>query len=94
MIADIQLVQRHREAAVPVRGPVVALSADHQFGPHSDARENLAAGLNNWAVEHCRRERYDLAAPLIAQGLEIEPTFAPLVANERLVRDRFAKRGE
>ena len=59
-----------------------------------DARENLAAGLNNWAVEHCRRERYDLAAPLIAQGLAIEPAFAPLVANERLVRGRFPKQAE
>jgi hypothetical protein len=57
----------------------------------ADASENLAAGLNNWAVEHCRRERYDLAAPLIAQGLSIEPTFAPLVTNERLVRGRLQK---
>jgi hypothetical protein len=55
----------------------------------SDARENLAAGLNNWAVEHCRRDRYDLAAPLIAQGLSIEPAFAPLVTNERLVREKL-----
>ena len=59
-----------------------------------DARENLAAGFNNWAVEHCRRQRYDLAAPLIAQGLAIEPAFAPLVANERLVRGRISKKEE
>ncbi len=55
-----------------------------------DARENLAAGFNNWAVEQCRRERYDLAAPLIAQGLAIEPAFAPLVANRRLVREKLS----
>jgi tetratricopeptide (TPR) repeat protein len=54
-----------------------------------DARENLLAGLNNWAVEHCRQRRYDLAAPLIERGLSMEPAFAPLVANERLVRDRL-----
>lgn len=57
----------------------------------SDARENLLAGFNNWAVEHCRRQRFDLAAPLIEQGLLIEPAFAPLVANERLVRDKLPK---
>jgi tetratricopeptide (TPR) repeat protein len=55
----------------------------------ADARENLLAGLNNWAVEHCRQERYDLAAPLIEQGLSMEPAFAPLVANERLVREKL-----
>jgi tetratricopeptide (TPR) repeat protein len=55
----------------------------------ADARENLLAGLNNWAVEHCRQRRYDLAAPLIERGLSMEPAFAPLVANERLVRDRL-----
>jgi len=42
-------------------------------------------------VEHCRRQRFDLAAPLIAQGLLIEPAFAPLVANERLMRKNLPK---
>jgi len=55
----------------------------------ADARENLLAGFNNWAVEHCRQQRYDLAAPLIEQGLSLEPAFAPLVANERLVREKL-----
>lgn len=55
----------------------------------ADARENLLAGFNNWAVEHCRQERYDLAAPLIEKGLSLQPAFAPLVANERLVREKL-----
>jgi len=55
----------------------------------ADARENLLAGLNNWAVEHCRQQRYDLAAPLIGQGLSMAPAFAPLVANDRLVREKL-----
>jgi len=66
------------------------LQVSLQFDPaDADARENLLAGLNNWAVEHCRQKRYDLAAPLIEHGLSTEPAFAPLVANERLVREKL-----
>jgi hypothetical protein len=56
-----------------------------------DARTNLAAGLNNWAVEHCREKRFQDAAALIEQGLLLEPHFAPLVANEQLVRGKLGK---
>jgi len=56
-----------------------------------DARANLVAGLNNWAVEHCRAARYDAAAALIGQGLSLDPDFAPLVANELLVRAKLGK---
>jgi hypothetical protein len=56
----------------------------------SDARANLVAGLNNWAVDHCRANRYHAAAPLIEQGLLLDPFFAPLVANDRLVRARLS----
>jgi len=50
-----------------------------------DARENLLAGLNNWAAEHLRARRYSEAAKLIRQGLAIEPAYGPLVANQRLL---------
>lgn len=56
-----------------------------------DARANLVAGFNNWAVEHCRNNRYQAAATVISLGRAIDPLFGPLVANERLVR---AKLGE
>lgn len=56
-----------------------------------DARMNLAAGLNNWAVEFCRDKRFGEAAALIDQGLAIDPEFAPLVANEQLVRGKLGK---
>lgn len=56
-----------------------------------DARTNLAAGLNNWAVEHCREKRFSDAAALIEQGLSLDPHFAPLVANEQLVRGKLGK---
>jgi tetratricopeptide (TPR) repeat protein len=51
-----------------------------------DARANLLAGLNNWAVEQLRAQRYGQAAALIEQGLLLDPSFAPLVANQQLVR--------
>jgi hypothetical protein len=51
-----------------------------------DARENLLAGINNWAAEHLRARRYQEAALLIRQGLAIEPAYGRLVANQRLLR--------
>ena len=51
----------------------------------ADARENLLAGINNWAAEHLRAKRYREAARLIRQGLAIEPAYGPLVANQRLL---------
>jgi tetratricopeptide (TPR) repeat protein len=58
-----------------------------RLDPHDgDARENLLAGLNNWAAEHLRARRYGEAARLIRQGLSIEPAYEPLVANQRLLR--------
>jgi tetratricopeptide (TPR) repeat protein len=50
-----------------------------------DARANVVAGLNNWAVDLLRSGRYDDAASRIEQGLEIDPSFAPLVANRRFL---------
>jgi tetratricopeptide (TPR) repeat protein len=58
----------------------------------SDARANLVAGLNNWAVEYLRTGRYEDAAGLIEQGLFFDPGFAPLIANEQLVRVKRAGR--
>jgi tetratricopeptide (TPR) repeat protein len=55
-----------------------------------DTRANLAAGLNNWAVEQCRQQRYGDAAKLIDQGLAIDPSSAPLIANRQLVRSRLS----
>jgi tetratricopeptide (TPR) repeat protein len=56
-----------------------------------DARANLVAGLNNWAVEQCQDGRYREAALLIEQGLALDPGFAPLIANEQLMRAKLAK---
>ncbi len=56
-----------------------------------DARANLVAGLNNWAVQRCRDDQYADAASLIEQGLALDPSFAPLISNEQLVRAKLAK---
>ncbi len=58
----------------------------------SDSRANLVAGLNNWAVDYLRTGRYDDAAGLIEQGLFFDPAFAPLIANQQLVRIKRAAR--
>ncbi len=53
-----------------------------------DARENLLAGINNWAAQHLRARRYRDASRLIQQGLALEPNYGPLVANRRLLAAR------
>jgi tetratricopeptide (TPR) repeat protein len=56
----------------------------------ADARTNLLAGLNNWALALLEQGDASAAAALIARGLTIDPHFAPLVANERYLRGRIA----
>jgi len=77
--------QQHAQGVTLLRTSLALDPAD------SDARSNLAAGLNNWAVEHCRAKRFEDAASLIEQGLSLDPHFAPLVANEQLVRGKLGK---
>ncbi len=77
----VQLLERQQFAA-----GVGFLEMSLGFDPtDKDARENLVAGLNNWAVKEYRLRRYDRAAELIERGLQVAPDFAPLIANERLV---------
>ena len=72
----------HEEYAAGLELVRTALRLDPQ---DHDARENLLAGLNNWAAQHLRARRYGEAAGLIRQGLAIEPAYGPLVANQRLL---------
>jgi tetratricopeptide (TPR) repeat protein len=55
----------------------------------ADARQNYLAGLNNWAVASWQRGNASLAAELIRHGLQLEPTYAPLQANQRLLERKF-----
>jgi tetratricopeptide (TPR) repeat protein len=66
----------------------ISLALDPADG---DARANVAAGLNNWAVECFKANRFGESAALIERGLALDPSFAPLVANKQLVRERLAQ---
>jgi hypothetical protein len=56
-----------------------------------DARMNFVAGINNWAAAHCAAGPYQRAVSLIDVGLRIDPHFAPLLANQQLVRDKLKR---
>lgn len=79
----IELLERHEFAA-----GIDALRLACQLDPlDADARTNLLAGLNNWAIELAEQDQPAAAAALIARGLAIDPAFAPLVANDRYVAE-------
>jgi tetratricopeptide (TPR) repeat protein len=70
-------------------GGVAALQMACQLDPlDADARANLLAGLNNWAIALTELEQHAAARSLIARGLAIDPAFAPLVTNERYLHRR------
>lgn len=53
-------------------------------------RDNLAAGLNNWALAECDAGNFERAVELIEEGLRGDPEFAPLLANDVHVHQRWA----
>jgi tetratricopeptide (TPR) repeat protein len=83
----VQLLQR-QQFAEGLELLQISVTLDPADG---DARANIVAGLNNWAVVQCQRQRYEQAAALIERGLTLDPTFAPLVANQQLVRAKLRK---
>ena len=80
-----QLRATNYEAGLSLLRTSLALDADD-----NDARANLVAGLNNWAVEQAKAGRLSEAVSLIEQGLALDPKFAPLIANEQFVREKLA----
>jgi tetratricopeptide (TPR) repeat protein len=68
-------------------GGVAALHSACRLDPlDTDARANLLAGLNNWALALSADEQHAAARSLIFRGLAIDPDYAPLVANEHYLR--------
>jgi tetratricopeptide (TPR) repeat protein len=81
----------------------VALLADRQFAravklleisrrldaEDGDARENLLAGLNNWALALIDQERFEEAAELVREGQAIGPGYGPLLANDLHLHHRW-----
>jgi len=66
---------------------IALLETSLQLDDHDeDARANIAAGFNNWAVDCLRAKRLAEAAQLIDRGRQFDPALAPLIANERLLQ--------
>ncbi|MCB9873929.1 MAG: tetratricopeptide repeat protein [Planctomycetaceae bacterium] len=53
-------------------------------------RENIAAGMNNWALAECDANNFAHAVELVQQGLSKYPEFAPLLANDVHIHQRWA----
>lgn len=67
------------------------LEISRQLDPRdSDARENLLAGLNNWALAETEMKRFETAARLLAQARTIDANYPPLAANDLHVHQRWA----
>ena len=76
---------RHAEGLACIRASLRLDPGDRE------ARGNLLAGLNNWAVTLCGQDRFAEAGLLIEQGLAIDAAYAPLVANARYVQARSGR---
>jgi tetratricopeptide (TPR) repeat protein len=76
---------RHAEGLACIRASLRLDPGDRE------ARGNLLAGLNNWAVALCEQERFNEARLLIEQGLATDPDYLPLVANARYLQARSAR---
>lgn len=74
---------RHKDFAEGISQLEIALELDAE---DADARANLLAGLNNWAVALAKQGDDAAAAKLIEHGLAIDPTFEPLRSNAAYLR--------
>ncbi|WP_425617319.1 hypothetical protein NA78x_000993 [Anatilimnocola sp. NA78] len=57
-----------------------------------DARENLLAGLNNWALALCAAGDFSTAAEKIAAGIKLDSRYQPLRTNELHVYQQWVMR--
>ena len=80
-----QLAQKKFAAAIPI------LQRSLQLDPEdADARENLLAGMNNWALFLADGERFAEAAERIRAGQLIDANYQPFVANQLHIYQRWA----
>ena len=56
----------------------------------SPTRENLAAGINNWALAECDAKNFERAVTLVQDGFNDYPDFAPFLANDVHIHQRWA----
>jgi len=75
-----------RDFAAAVNLLQVSIMLDEQ---DRDARENLLAGLNNWALSLCAAGEFSTAAEKIATGLKLDSKYQPLRTNELHVHQQW-----
>ncbi len=56
------------------------------------AAQNLLAALNNGALAAAQQHRYEQALAWLGEGLQVDPQFAPLVANYRHIAETGVRR--
>lgn len=55
------------------------------------ARENLLAGINNWALHLCDRQKYPDAVELLMLGTDMAPDYAPFLANDLHIHNQWVQ---
>jgi len=98
-ISDVQLlgkiyynrgVQRLEAQQFDVAEAVFRVSL--QLDPQdTTARENLLAGLNNWALKQCDRGDYEGAVKLLSRGAQVDANYGPFRTNDLHVHQRWAQ---
>ena len=53
-------------------------------------RENMAAGINNWALAECDAKNFACAVELVLEGCSKYPEFVPLLENDVHIHQRWA----
>ena len=53
-------------------------------------RENLAAAMNNWALEECDAKNFEHAVQLVQEGASSYPEFLPFLTNDVHIHQRWA----
>ncbi|HUG69499.1 MAG TPA: hypothetical protein VMM76_17240 [Pirellulaceae bacterium] len=70
----------------------IALLRTSQLLDPSDVptRENMAAGINNWALAECDANHFACAVKLVLEGCSTYPEFVPLRENDVHIHQRWA----
>jgi tetratricopeptide (TPR) repeat protein len=70
----------------------LALLRTSQLLDPTDAptRENIAAGMNNWALAECDARNFARAVELVLEGCGKYPEFVPFLANDVHIHQRWA----
>lgn len=96
-ISDVALLGRffYNQAITWAKRSEFALAVEAarlscQFDPADHAAHaNLLATINNWALHLCREGDYGQASQRVAQGLSVNSSYGPLLANDVYVHQTW-----